>query len=157
MSGLASTATAATALGCALVGGAFFAFSSFVMDALDRLPDDQGIAAMQEINKTAVRPLFMLAMFGTALACVALGVHAVVAWGDRGSAYLVAGAALYLVGTIALTIAANVPLNDSLATLDPHGEGAAADWKSYLSDWTRWNHVRSAAALGAAGLFTAAL
>jgi uncharacterized membrane protein len=32
------------------VGGIFFAFSAFVMKALDRLPPAQGIAAMQSIN-----------------------------------------------------------------------------------------------------------
>ena len=31
----------------------FFAFSTFVMQALDRLPAPQGIAAMQSINVTA--------------------------------------------------------------------------------------------------------
>ena len=37
--------TLVTALGCGLVGGIFFAFSSFVMRALTRLPPAQGIAA----------------------------------------------------------------------------------------------------------------
>ena len=38
------------ALGCCLVAGVFFAFSSFVMNALARLPLQQGITAMQSIN-----------------------------------------------------------------------------------------------------------
>ncbi len=37
-------------LGSALVGGVFFAFSSFVMKALARVPSPEGIAAMQSIN-----------------------------------------------------------------------------------------------------------
>lgn len=37
-------------LGCGMIGGVFFAFSSFVMRALARLPDAQGLAAMQSIN-----------------------------------------------------------------------------------------------------------
>jgi len=37
-------------LGSALVGGIFFAFSSFVMKALARVPSAEGIAAMQSIN-----------------------------------------------------------------------------------------------------------
>ena len=37
-------------LGSALVGGIFFAFSSFVMKALARVPPAEGIAAMQSIN-----------------------------------------------------------------------------------------------------------
>ncbi len=35
------------ALGCWLIAGVFFAFSTFVMKALARLPSDEGIAAMQ--------------------------------------------------------------------------------------------------------------
>src|SRR4051812_14927832 len=91
----------ATAVGSAAVGGVFFAFSAFVMSALRRLPAPQGIAAMQSINVTAVRPPLMLAMLGTALGCVALVVVAVV---DR-SPWLAAGAAVYLVGALGVTIA----------------------------------------------------
>ena len=46
----------AAAVGAGVNGGVFFAFSSFVMPALQRLPDAQGIAAMQSVNVTAVRP-----------------------------------------------------------------------------------------------------
>ena len=38
------------ALGCGLIAGAFFAFSTFVMKVLARLPTSHGIAAMQSIN-----------------------------------------------------------------------------------------------------------
>jgi uncharacterized membrane protein len=38
--------TVVTALGCGLNAGALFAFSTFVMRALGRLPAAQGIAAM---------------------------------------------------------------------------------------------------------------
>ena len=56
----------------------FFAFSSFVMKALARLEAAQGITAMQAINVTAISPAFMLALFGTATACAALAVAALV-------------------------------------------------------------------------------
>ena len=42
--------TLVTALGCGLSAGALFAFSSFVMHGLRRLPAPQGIAAMQSIT-----------------------------------------------------------------------------------------------------------
>ena len=41
------------ALGCAMMSGVFFAFSTFVMKALARLPAEQGVAAMQAINVAA--------------------------------------------------------------------------------------------------------
>ncbi|MGH2919278.1 MAG: DUF1772 domain-containing protein [Solirubrobacteraceae bacterium] len=147
----------ASALGCGLAAGVFFAFSAFVMPALDRLPAAQSIAAMQSINKVAVTPAFMIALFGTALACVGLGIWAVLALDQRPAEWVLAGAALYLLGTIAVTIAANVPLNDALAAVNAHGGDAATRWSSYLTDWTLWNHVRAVAALGASGLLAVAL
>jgi uncharacterized membrane protein len=62
--------TLVSALGCGLVAGVFFAFSSFVMNALARLPAAQGIAAMQSINVVVINPLFITAFLGTAAACV---------------------------------------------------------------------------------------
>ena len=72
MTGLVAWLTLGTALGCGLCAGVFFAFSAFVMPALGRLPAGQGIAAMQSINKLAVTPAFMTALFGSALACAGL-------------------------------------------------------------------------------------
>ena len=54
-------------LGSALVGGVFFAFSSFVMKALSRLPAAEGIAAMQSINVVVLNPSFLGAFMGTAI------------------------------------------------------------------------------------------
>jgi uncharacterized membrane protein len=56
MDGVLTGLTMITALGCGLSAGALFAFSSFVMPALARLPASQGIAAMQTINVQAVTP-----------------------------------------------------------------------------------------------------
>lgn len=149
--------TLVTALGCGLAGGVFFAFSTFVMSGLNRLPPAQGIAAMQSINVTAVRPAFMLLIFGTAAACVALIVIALLHRDQRASTLLLAGGALYLVATIGLTIVYHVPLNDSLARVNPASAEAAARWHDYVTNWTRWNHVRTVSSLGAAAAFTLAL
>src|SRR3712207_1017938 len=92
--------TLITALGCGLSAGALFAFSSFVMRALARLPAAQGIAAMQSINVVAVTPVFMTALFGTAVACAALGVWALADWDDSYGPWLLAGSALYLAGPV---------------------------------------------------------
>jgi uncharacterized membrane protein len=72
-------------------------------------------------------------------------------------AYLLAGCALYLLGCLLVTVAFNVPLNNRLAAADPDSSAAEALWAHYLSRWTLWNHVRTAASLAAAGLFAMAL
>lgn len=145
------------AIGCGLIAGVFFAFSTFVMPALARLQPPQGIAAMQSINITAINPLFMIALFGTALASLFLAVSVLFKWQQSGAVYLLVGSLLYLVGTIGVTIACNVPLNDALAIVKPESPEGANLWARYLTDWTFWNHVRTLAALVAAVLFAIAL
>ncbi|MBW4543902.1 MAG: DUF1772 domain-containing protein [Symplocastrum torsivum CPER-KK1] len=51
----------------------------------------------------------------------------------------------------------NVPLNDALAKVDPASTDGASLWVSYLTNWTNWNHVRTATALAAAASFTIAI
>jgi uncharacterized membrane protein len=149
--------TFVTALGCGLSAGALFAFSSFVMRALARLPPAQGIAAMNSINVVAVTPVFMTALFGTAVLCIAVAVWGLADWDDSFGPWLLVGAALYLVGTIALTMAYHVPRNNALAAVEPTNAEADARWRRYVTEWTRGNHVRVAAALAAAAAFTEAL
>jgi uncharacterized membrane protein len=62
-----------------------------------------------------------------------------------------------LVGTILVTMLGNVPLNDQLAALAGTDPGAREVWEHYLDRWTMWNHVRTAAAMVAALLFTLGL
>jgi uncharacterized membrane protein len=157
MSGILYAATLATALGCGLIAGVFFAFSSFVMASLKRLPAADGIAAMQSIIIVAVTPVFMTALFGTAVASLALAVWAVISWGERYAALVLASGVLYLVGTIGVTIACNVPLNHRLAKLHPQGADTAGRWDEYVARWTAWNHVRAVASLAKAATLTVTL
>ncbi len=144
-------------LGCGLVAGVFFAFSTFVMNALARIKPEQGIAAMQAINITAINPLFMVALFGTAVACIFLVVSSLFRWHQTDAVYLLVGSLLYLVGTLGVTIVFNVPLNEALARVEPSSTQGANLWVNYLANWTIWNHVRTAAALAAAASLTIAL
>lgn len=144
-------------LGCGLVAGVFFAFSTFVMNALDRLPPSQGIAAMQSINITAINPLFMVAIFGTAAICIFLAISSFLKWSQPVTIYLLLGSLFYLIGTVLVTIIFNVPLNDTLAVVKPDSAEGANLWASYLTNWTFWNHVRTVSALTATALFSIAL
>lgn len=155
--GLLHALTLISALGCGLVGGVFFAFSAFVMKALERLPPAQGIAAMQSINVAVINPLFMTAFFGTAAACVTLVIISLLDWDRPGAALNFVGSLLYLFGTILVTIVFNVPRNEALAGVDPASAAGARIWAGYLTRWTILNHVRTAAALAAAASLTIAL
>jgi uncharacterized membrane protein len=142
------------ALGCGLVAGIFFAFSTFVMQALAHLQPKEGIAAMQWINITVINPWFMTVFLGTAIACLYLSISSLFKWYPPNSSYLLLGGLLYLVGTVLVTMVFNVPLNDALAKVEPSSAEGASLWTRYLTDWTMWNHVRTLAALLAAALFT---
>lgn len=152
-----SALTFAAILGCGLIGGVFFAFSTFVMRALGRLPVTQGIAAMQAINVAVINPWFITPFIGAAILSVVMGLAAVLRWHEPGSGYLLTASLLYLLGTFGVTIGCNVPRNDALAGLDPNDPDAAERWTQYIAGWTVWNHVRTAAALAAMILLILAL
>ncbi len=146
-----------TTLGAAMIAGLLFTFSTFVMTALGRLPPEQGISAMQAINVAILNPWFFVVFFGSALGSIALGIFGLFDWGAPGSAYLVSGSLLYLIGCILVTIAFNVPLNDALAAVEPGSKEGGELWTRYLSTWTTWNHLRTVATLAAATSFIMAI
>jgi uncharacterized membrane protein len=148
--------TLAAALGAGVIGGAFFAFSSFVMGALARLAPPEGIRAMQSINIVVINPVFLGAFVGTALVCAVVAVLSIASWSAPGSGLRLAGCAVYVVGTFAVTMLCNVPRNNALAALDANGAGAAASWVRYVGEWTWWNHVRALAGAASAVLLVAA-
>ena len=154
MTGAYDVLLAVTAVGCGLVGGVFFAFSTFVMAALRRLPESEGTRAMQAVNVTAVRPPLMGLLFGTALLCL---VAAGWSFGARAATRVVPAALVYLVGTVVVTAVANVPLNNRLADVEPGTPDATRTWSTYTRVWVRWNHVRTSAGALSCGLLCAAL
>ena len=101
--------TLLSALGCAVIGGIFFAFSTFVMKALANLPPAQGIAAMQSINVAVINPWFLTPFLGTAVACVFLTFASFTRWQDPCVVYWLAGSVLYLAGAFLVTMLFNVP------------------------------------------------
>jgi uncharacterized membrane protein len=138
-------------LGCVLIAGVFFAFSNFVMNALARLQPAQGITAMQSINITVINPLFMTAFLGTGMTCIFVVISSLLKWQKISiTSYSLLGSSLYLIGTIGVTLAFNVPLNEALAKVDPHSVDGIKFWTTYLSNWTFWNHIRTVAAVAAA-------
>ncbi|MCA1404610.1 DUF1772 domain-containing protein [Ensifer sp. IC3342] len=141
----------AAVIGSGLMAGLFFIFSVCIMQALSRLPPDQGIAAMNAINEVIQNPIFLTTFMGTALLGLALIASALFS-GGQGGWLLAAGGLTYFVGTLLVTIVFNVPLNDALAAAS--GEAAREIWqKQYLTDWVWWNHVRTFTSIGALALF----
>lgn len=132
----------AAAVVTGLVAGVFFAYACSVMPAMARSDDRVFVEVMRNINDVIQNPVFLAAFFGAPILAGAA------AWQHRTTgarAWTLAGfvlcAAVFLV-----TTAANVPLNEALATAsDPSAARAA-----FEDSWAAWNTVRtvlSAAAL----------
>ena len=101
--------TVLAGVGSGLMAGLLFAFSNFVVKALTRLPPEQGMAAMQLINVTIINPVFLLLFLGTAVLCAVLALYSVLQWQSTTTVWLPVGCVFYLVGTVGVTMAFNVP------------------------------------------------
>jgi uncharacterized membrane protein len=138
-------ATVAAVVGCALVAGLLFAFSTSVMPALARRPAAEGIAVMQTINSTILNPLFGLVFGGTMVLCLALAVTAPFTTDESHATLRGIGGAVYVIGVFVETMVVNVPMNNALDAVDPASDEGAVYWRTFLRRWTAWNHLRALA------------
>ena len=135
------------ALSSGLIAGIYFAFSGFIMRAFGDIDTEHSIAAMNSINKTILRSLFMPLFFGSSLISVLLIAAAIAQWGEAGTGLTLIVGFVYFFGMFVCTILFNVPLNNSLAKLDKNSENAHRVWSRYLKTWTTWNHLRTVSSL----------
>ena len=152
MNTLITLAVMLALIGSALIAGVFFAFSSFIMKALARLPSSEGMAAMQSINVAVLNPVFLGVFMGTTVISVLVSILAIMAWEMPSSPYYLAGSVFYIVGTFLVTGLGNVPLNTQLAAITVDDPAASDTWQHYLYEWTRLNTIRTVSALLAASM-----
>lgn len=143
--------TIAAVIGSGLIAGTFFVFSVAIMPAFRQLPKEQAIAGMNRINEVIQNPAFLGVFLGTAVGSAGLTVWSILNWGRPGTVCLLTGSLLYLIGSFGVTVAFNVPLNNSLA-----GSNDPGIWTTYSASWTFWNHVRTLASVLATGTLTVA-
>jgi uncharacterized membrane protein len=143
------------AIGCGLLAGTYFAFSTFIMTALGRIEPFHSISAMKSINSTILRSLFMPLFFGTTVASAVLAIIGLSHRGQPGGTAMVAGGLIYVVGMFVCTVFFNVPLNNALGSAA--GEAGASIWARYLKEWTMWNHVRTISSATACALYIRAI
>lgn len=133
----------------AALAGLFYAFSVAVMRGLDAARPASAVDAMTAINAKILNPFFAPVFFGP----LALGVAIVLAFlseiGSAAGLLAIVGVSAYAAGVLGVTFAVHLPLNARLASRAAAAMPDAADdlWRAYSVRWTRWNHVRAAAAL----------
>lgn len=151
-----NAAIVVTAVASAALGGVFFAFSSFIMPALDRIAPAEAMRAMQRINVDVLCRSFFALFFGVPILSLGLTVHAGLAWSEPGSALLLTAGLLNILGSFVVTVVGNVPLNERLAKQSADSANASTLWSTYSKPWVRWNSLRASANLAAAALLLAA-
>ena len=134
------------ALSSALMAGTYLAFSMVIMRALARLPEPAGMAAMNQINETILKTAFMPLFFGSTALALGMITAGLLHLGDDQAMRYIAAGSVYVVGMFVVTAAANVPLNNALASADG-SDRAEEVWQRYLVQWTRWNSLRTIACL----------
>jgi uncharacterized membrane protein len=145
------------AIGCGLLAGLYFAFSTFIMSALGRIDQAHSISAMNSISSTILHSLFMPFFWGTTVASFVLFIVGFVRRGEPGSMAMLAGGLIYIGGMFICTILFNVPLNNALAAVNPASAEATSVWARYLKDWTLWNHLRTISSTAACALYISAI
>lgn len=155
MNRLRLVALATDILLTALSAGFFFAWSASVMRGLDATAAVVAIEAMNAVNAEIRNALFAPVFFGPLVVGILAALLSLTRL-PRASAFLVlAGVALYAVGTFGVTVAIHLPMNEALAAA-PLPADPAETWSAYSDRWTLWNHVRAAFALLSLGALVAA-
>jgi len=135
------------ALSSSLMAGIYFAFSGFIMKAFGKIEATHSIAVMNSINASILRSAFIPLFFGSSIVSALLVIFSFAHWGEAGTALTLMAGAVYFVGMFVSTALFNVPLNNSLARLEPNSSNAHQVWSRYLKTWTKWNHLRTVSSL----------
>jgi len=147
------TVFASVALVMALVAGVFLAFSDFVMRSLWGATPETGIEAMQKINREVYDSVFLVGLLGLAPVSLGLAGYGVMSMSGPTAGWIIVGGLIYFGGTFLVTMLGNVPMNKRLDLMVLTAPETESYWQVYTRDWTRWNHLRTAAsAIGSACL-----
>src|SRR3954468_7518 len=136
----------AATLVAGLQAGTYFTWSTGVMPGLAKVDDRTFISAMQQMNVAIVNPLFIATFLGAPL----LAGAAVFATGPQARPWAIAATVL-AVGTLVISFAGNIPLNDALAAAGPVDKikDLAVVRADFESLWVKLNIGRCLTSAGA--------
>jgi len=155
---LSGAVLAAAVLAMGLVAGVIGLYSHTIMPGLRHTDDRTFVRAFQSMDRAIINPWFMTAFFGALiLTGLAAALHLS---GDKRNVLPWIGAAfvLYLIAVV-ITLAVNVPLNDTLkAAGDPARIADLAQVRQHFNEarWSAWNLVRTVTSTAAFGCLIAA-
>lgn len=125
----------------ALIAGLFYAYSCSVVLGLGKLNDSEYLKAMQNINREILNPVFFMSFMGTA---VLLPISTFLMRGQQPAFIFILLATLaYLIGVFGVTIAGNVPMNDTLDKFDISNSTMDAIKQMRENFENRWNFLNN--------------
>ena len=142
----------AAAVTTGLNAGVYFGWATGVMPGLANVSDHTFVETMNEINDVIVNPAFMSVLLG---APVLTGIAAFTEKGPMRPWLLAAVGAN--VATFLVTMAANVPLNETLAAVDLATDDLRRAREDFETPWVAWNIVRTVTSTAATALIARAL
>lgn len=147
---------ATTAVG--ICAGVMFCYQVAIMPGIGRLPDREFIGAFQAMDDEIVNPLFVGLVFlgGAVLLILTTAAHR-----DEPCLFrlLAVAAGIYVAGVVVVTIAGNVPKNETLAdfqvaaSTSPEAAAARGDFED---SWNRLHVVRTLASVASLAMLSAA-
>ena len=143
---------------CSLVAGLLFGFAIVVMPGIAKLTDKEYLLAFKHMDGIIQndQPLFILVWAGSILSVIVTFVLGVMNLNGTQTYLLSAASVLYLLGVQLPTFRFNIPLNNSLQSLDIETlkETEAALFRSdFEAPWNRWNKFRTVNAIVTVSIF----
>ena len=133
---------------CALVSGLLFGFAVVVMAGIAKLPNKDFLLAFKHMDGIIQnkQPIFMLVWVGSILTVLASVILGTMDLSGQEALLLWIGGGWYLLGVQLPTVAFNIPLNDTIQTLEINKLNElelASSRANFEAKWNRWNMIRT--------------
>ncbi|MDG1550380.1 MAG: DUF1772 domain-containing protein [Candidatus Poseidoniaceae archaeon] len=143
---------------CSLVAGLLFGFAIVVMPGIAKLTDKEYLLAFKHMDGIIQnnQPLFILVWAGSILSVIVTLVLGVMNLNGMQMYLLSTASVLYLLGVQLPTFRFNIPLNNSLQSLDIEtlNETESILFRSdFEASWNRWNIFRTVNAIVTVSIF----
>lgn len=135
-----------TTLFSGLMAGLFYAWSISVTPGLAKIDNTSYLKAFQSMNRAILNPVFFLAFFGLAVLLIYMSFKTFGSPQTSQQWMILSAAVLYLGGIMFVTIFGNIPLNNSLESLQIETMTPAqmtAFRETFESKWNRLNMIRT--------------
>lgn len=142
-----------------VMAGLLYGWVVSVMPGLRKVDSTTYVTTMQNINREIINPWFVIPFMTVPLLLGATAVLEFRAGNNRRAWCIAAAATTYVTGVLAVTMAGNVPLNNTLDTVDISSlapDVLERTRSHYETPWNRWHNLRTAASVLAFAIATTA-